>query len=528
MEAVGAASAILSIATAGVQCSVRLISFAAQIKTAPERITHIAEDVSLNTSILQQVGELIKQSADGGELPGCPENEGGQEQHSRIAGEGTKPTEAKQGVFSAAGLATTMKIATKCEGIFSVLDDLLHKASRQLSQGPGKTVQVKLSRVQRLKWPFLQPEMDTIRNELKDARGTLTLMLQVAIANWQSQPNTVIIPYSREDLAWLKRSIVAIRKTQTLESNPQKESLSTSVASFELNTCQFPDVPATTNSKGSEAMFDNTDHESASNPKTRERSIFDPIPDPDGKLLELFTSSHRQQECTQTGATSEPAGPSSATLTVHLFTPQASIQDNEIQVNHRYHTANLSSKEIKSQLDAWKYSTPSSICEQLQVLTLKERVALDTNNLIFHTTPYPWHKPKLEWIHFGEYVPVIEGLETPKARALTVITSSETPGLPSPRDHGPHWTMGKQDKPVPRPQPALRPKLKAELEDIDDTIAATGAGSAVAVGVARSATSLNIETEEENEEEEDQNDHLSENDWEVENVVQGLLAAYTT
>lgn len=187
MEAIGAASAILSIATAGVQCSVRLISFAAQIKTAPERITHIAEDVSINASILQQVGELVKQSIDGGELPDCRENEEDQEQHSMVAEEGAKPTEAKQGVFNSSGLETTMKIATKCEGIFGALNDRLQNASKQLNYGSGKIVRVKLSRLERLKWPFLQPEIDTMREELKDSRGTLTLMLQVAMLAYSSK-----------------------------------------------------------------------------------------------------------------------------------------------------------------------------------------------------------------------------------------------------------------------------------------------------------------------------------------------------
>ena len=52
MEAIGAASDILAIAKTGVQCSVKLVTFAGQVKTALEQITMVAEDVSLNASIL--------------------------------------------------------------------------------------------------------------------------------------------------------------------------------------------------------------------------------------------------------------------------------------------------------------------------------------------------------------------------------------------------------------------------------------------------------------------------------------------
>ncbi|KAE8329780.1 hypothetical protein BDV39DRAFT_202726 [Aspergillus sergii] len=540
MEAVGAASAILSIATVGAQCSVRLISFAAQVKTAPERITHIAEDVSLNTSILQQVGELIKQSIDGGELPDRRENEGDQEQHPMVAGEGSKPTEAKQGVFNASGLETTMKIATKCKDIFSALNDRLQDASRQLSHGSGKIVRVKLSRVERLKWPFLQPEIDTMRDELKDARGTLTLMLQVAMLayaskamqrpNWKSQYNTIITPYFQEDLTWIKRSIVAIRKTQTLENDPQKESLPTRFVSPEPSTCQLPDVHAmTAHSKRSEAMSENTVPKSISNLKAGKCSIFDPIQhDPSPKLQEYFYPYQRQKECTQTGTISEPAEPSSEKLTMHILTPQASIQDNEILINYRYHTVNLASKEIKSQLDAWKSSTPSTICEQLQTLTFKERFALDTNKLIGHPTSYPFQTARLEWIHFGEYSPIIDGLEKLKARALTVITSSKTSGLPSPRSFYPEWNWGKQDRSVSRPPPILRPKLKVEIDEMNIMPQAHVPQSGASSAVVLPPPSPKNGREDEKEEEEDQDDHLSENGWEAEDIVQGLLATYTT
>lgn len=38
---------------------------------------------------------------------------------------------------------------------------------------------IELSTIERAKWPFLQPEINNLRAELRDAKTTLMLMLQV-------------------------------------------------------------------------------------------------------------------------------------------------------------------------------------------------------------------------------------------------------------------------------------------------------------------------------------------------------------
>ncbi|KAE8374342.1 hypothetical protein BDV26DRAFT_44468 [Aspergillus bertholletiae] len=513
MEAIGAASAILSIATAGIQCSVRLSSFATQIRTAPERITHIAEDVSLNTNILQQVGELIKESA------------GGQDQQSVISTDGVRPTQAEPGVFNASGLEVIMKLASKCQRIFSTLEDLLQKASRQLSQRSGMSVQVKLSRKERLKWPFLQPEIDTMREELKDAKLTLTLMLGVAsVASSKKAAqrpdenpklNTVIVPCSQEDLTWITRSIAAIRKTQNLNTELEKGSSLSRATSAELNTGKLSDIDAMkAGCNNGETNLEATNNlEPKLNQKAGKPSIFDPI-------------------ITSKPLVIEPARPASQTFSVHILTPQASIQDNEIRIGHRHHTVNLSTKEVQTQLDAWRSSSASSIWDQLQLLTYKERSALETNGPVFSTSPYMIHRQQLEWIHFGEYQAVINGLEATKARTVTAVMSSTTSAtslLPSPRTFWPdlgesHWNQGTQTGSRPRL------KLKTEIQDVHVTPQGD-IPSASATPVVLPPESPDREHEEDEEqkegEEEDADESSTESDEDVENVVQSLLAAYT-
>lgn len=180
MEAVGAASAILAIATAGVQCSVKLVTFAGQVKTAAEQITMVAEEVSLNASILQQLGELAKEKVEN-EPPASDDNGNNTTNNTVESVHDAKTTVSKQSIFNATGLETVMTLAKKCEEIFELLNQSLRKTSKQLHAKSGTSGKVKLRRTEMFKWPFLAPGMDTMRSELRNVKGTLMLMLQVAM-----------------------------------------------------------------------------------------------------------------------------------------------------------------------------------------------------------------------------------------------------------------------------------------------------------------------------------------------------------
>ncbi|KAJ5371550.1 Glucose-methanol-choline oxidoreductase N-terminal [Penicillium concentricum] len=108
MEAIGAASAILAIATAGVQCSVKLMTFAGQVKTAPEQINMVAEEVSLNASILQQLGELAKENVETKHLT-SDDKDNGQKYQGEIGSYEIK-TEYLQGSRAGNGDASSEKV----------------------------------------------------------------------------------------------------------------------------------------------------------------------------------------------------------------------------------------------------------------------------------------------------------------------------------------------------------------------------------------------------------------------------------
>ncbi|KAL8850343.1 MAG: hypothetical protein Q9221_004758 [Calogaya cf. arnoldii] len=94
-----------------------------------------------------------------------------------------------------------------CETIFNDIEQAAREASEQIRGRVRFTGgKVKLSRSEKLKWPFLQPSMDTLRNDLKEAKGTLMLMLQVNL------------------LAFIKKTAeivadMAMRRNQTTSTN---------------------------------------------------------------------------------------------------------------------------------------------------------------------------------------------------------------------------------------------------------------------------------------------------------------------
>ncbi|KAL8709153.1 MAG: hypothetical protein Q9220_006033 [cf. Caloplaca sp. 1 TL-2023] len=199
MDGLSAAGGILAIAAAGLQTSVKLISFAHHVGNAPERIRYIATDVSLTASILQQLGELMKQS------PGEDE---------------------RANVFSEGGLVSTQTSANTCREIFKALEEALKQASQQIRTSrivAGE--KVVLSRVETLKWPFLQPKFDVLRTELSNARATLMLILQVASLAYtrkMAQFKNPIPTYQGEQDD-LINTIIALQRLQTGEVSDQED-----------------------------------------------------------------------------------------------------------------------------------------------------------------------------------------------------------------------------------------------------------------------------------------------------------------
>ncbi len=190
MEAVAAAASILAIAGAGIQVSLRLIAFADQVGTAAQRIQDVGTDVSVTAGTLQQLGELMKKNPS---------------------------TKKSAGLFHPDQVQNIDFLSKRCEDLFDNLNDILGKASQQLRdvyksnvKSHGTPPKIKLSTFERLKWPFLQPSMGSLQSALRDAKGTLTLILQVVHLR-HAQTTASLGPEEQEDLIQM---IAAMRRQQ--------------------------------------------------------------------------------------------------------------------------------------------------------------------------------------------------------------------------------------------------------------------------------------------------------------------------
>ena len=150
MDGVSIAGSLISIGAAGCQIAIKLYTLATQIGTASGRISSISNDIFLTSGVLQQLGELMSQK-----------------------------TNESTSIFTQSGLEITKTSAGMCENIFNDIEKALREASEQIRSRGRIVGKIKLSRSEKAKWPFLQPSIEVLRNDLREAKGTLVLMLQV-------------------------------------------------------------------------------------------------------------------------------------------------------------------------------------------------------------------------------------------------------------------------------------------------------------------------------------------------------------
>ena len=159
MDGVSIAASAIGIATAGIQVSIKVVTLASQVSTASERVSAIGNDVSLTSSILQQLGELIKE----GNGSGNPS------------------------ILNKSGLELMSISAEVCKRVFRELEEEVSRASQMIRNRKHKVgMQVKLTLLEKAKWPFLQPGIELLRVDLREAKETLLFMLQVNIKSHRS------------------------------------------------------------------------------------------------------------------------------------------------------------------------------------------------------------------------------------------------------------------------------------------------------------------------------------------------------
>lgn len=116
-----------------------------------------------------------------------------------------------------------------------------------------------------------------------------------------------------------------------------------------------------------------------------------------------------------------PSLASNAPLGVYLTTPKLQITDGKHRVVYHVRRLVVASQDVDTQIGRWKETSDNTVLNQLLALSADEQEALDalnSNDGYSNVTD----NGTLEWIHFGEYLPV-DGVDGIRARSLVFIMS---------------------------------------------------------------------------------------------------------
>ncbi|KAL6719648.1 hypothetical protein ACLMJK_001569 [Lecanora helva] len=148
MVELGIAASIIQVADIGVRLSLKLYTFGEIVSVADESVNSISKEVSLTSSVLTQLGILLKE-----------------EQRLRVC--------------SDHALQTADGIVKECLGVFHQMEQTLVKKVPHLRSIDGEKAKRATILLNRLKWPYLQPRLELMRTNLERLKSTLNLMFNV-------------------------------------------------------------------------------------------------------------------------------------------------------------------------------------------------------------------------------------------------------------------------------------------------------------------------------------------------------------
>ena len=150
MAELAAVASIIQIADVGFRLSVKLFTFAETIANADKAIGFTSKDVSITSSVLKQVGEVLKK-----------------DQSFRT--------------YSPEAIKTATAIVTECSQVFQEMDRILSERVPNISSNRGDRGSRATMTLERFKWPYWQPKIRLLRSNLDRLRSTLVVMLNVII-----------------------------------------------------------------------------------------------------------------------------------------------------------------------------------------------------------------------------------------------------------------------------------------------------------------------------------------------------------
>lgn len=148
MAELAAVASIVQIADIGFRLSIKLFSFAESVASADQAIISTSKDVSLTSSVLKEVGEVLKK-------------------------------DQSFGTYSATAIQTAAAIVTECSEVFQAMEKvLLEKVPNINANRKEKGLRTTMT-LERFKWSYWQPKLQLLRGNLDRLRSTLLVMLNV-------------------------------------------------------------------------------------------------------------------------------------------------------------------------------------------------------------------------------------------------------------------------------------------------------------------------------------------------------------
>jgi hypothetical protein len=170
LEILGIAASVIQIAELGGKLSVKLFTFTRKIKNADKSIDSISQDIAATGAVLQQLGNELKK-------------------------------DEKLRLCSPEAIATAKSLMDECHKIFKDLNDAVDGSSK----GSGTGAKMLLSLKQRVKYTFLEPQIDLLKANLEKLKSSLLVMLNVLIFAEQLKKYAI-------DLKVYKCLLVLVRK----------------------------------------------------------------------------------------------------------------------------------------------------------------------------------------------------------------------------------------------------------------------------------------------------------------------------
>ena len=145
-EVVGIVAAVFQIADLGGRLSIRLYAFSHQVKHAKESVENISKDVAVTGTVLQQLGNELKR-----------------EEYAKLC--------------TAEALKAAQSLVDQCHGVFTDIQTAIEGQTSGNGLG-GKAV---MSFKNKLKFPYMQQQVEALQANLDRLKNSLLVMLNVIV-----------------------------------------------------------------------------------------------------------------------------------------------------------------------------------------------------------------------------------------------------------------------------------------------------------------------------------------------------------